>query len=882
MSRFPACLALAGLLGSLPSPSLPAQTTTLQAATSDRYGDPLPPGSVARLGTVRLRHRSPVGFVAFSPDGKALVSSTGDNSFLLWEIATGKRLHRIPGLLLGTSAAAFTPDGKTLVLLGEDRRVAVWDVATGKELRRLAAPSKNIQQAAVSPDGKTVALFDADQSLLLWDVAADKERHRLLGPADPKAGRPGFIPSALTFSADGKHLAAGGMQREGLLIRLWQVSGGRERPSRFVPTANFSYLVFSPDGKTLVVGNAQRGSVYLLDAATGVQIRRFAAVRTNGQPTASFSPDGKTLAVVNGVGVDLVDPATGQVLRRLPCPGQGFACLAFAPDGKTLAVGGADHIAHLWDLATGKEIRPPDGPRGPVAAIVYSPDGRTVASVGGDHTIRHWDPATGTELRCLRRVLNEKDAIELPPPLLAFHAGGTRLAAAWSDGVVHVWETATGRELARAGAPREGWRPLAFSPDGKALAGVGPDGLVRVFGVLGGRELRRFSGQPKGEQPAAPTAVRFAPDGRTLAASYSGQILAGLRGGTTPIPMSSPHGGTVRLWELTSGRARGQLSLGGNAGGGWIIDDGTAGTAFMGSLGQPTSVSALVFSPDSRTLAAVAGASVRLWNLEGNRELRRVESPFAGDAVAFSPDGRLLAVGAWAGFALLDVATGQELCQVRAHDGSITAVAFSPDGSQLISGASDTSALVWEVKRLLEAGRRQRAEPSPQRLEELWADLASADAPRAYRAVWSLAAAPGRSVPFLGTRLRAVPAVDGAKVARLLKELDHGRYAVRLQAARELEALGDLAEPALRAALEGKPSLERKRRVEPLLAKLEAPVTSPDPLRALRALEALERAGTAEARAVLARLAGGAPEARLTREARAALERLTRQGDSKP
>jgi WD40 repeat protein len=887
MSRFPAYLILAGLLNVLPLIPVAAQPAP------DQYGDPLPPGARARLGTVRFRHGGPVAFVAFSPDGKVVASSMGNGFFSLWEAATGRQLRRLPGQLQGVTSAAFSPDGKSVVLVANDGRVCLRDVATGKELRRLTTPATSRWQVALAPDGKTVALLDSDGSLRLWDVAADKERHRLLGPpAKGKGGQPGFVPGILVFSADGKQLALGGVQGQDVIIRVWDVFTGRERPALTGPPTltlpgNLSCLVFSPDGKTLVVGDAQQGRVTLLDAATGAKFQQLAAQANGQQVAAAFSPDGKLLAVVNGVGVDLVDPATGQTVRRLPCPGQGFACLAFSPDGKALAVGGADHIVHLWEVATGKEIRPPDGHQGAVTATASSPDGRIVATTGWDHTVRLWDAATGKERRRLSRPVKAEDQARLAPPLLAFLRGGRAVAAAWPDGVVYVWETATGKELLRGRVGKEGSRPVAFAPDGKALATLGPDGVVYVHDVLAGRQLRRFPGRSE-QAPGAGTrlAVAFGPDGRTLAIGYGAQ--GRIADGTSSTiyfstAMAPQSGGGVRLWELTSGRERGQFALENSAPMPLLIDSG--GTILnRRGLNVPVlnPVTLLALSPDGRTLAAVLGGTLRLWDLEGQRELRRLNSGYLGGGLAFSPDGRLLALGGSAGFQLWDVATGGELCRIGGHRGEVTSLAFSPDGKLLVSGASDTTALAWEVKHLLEEGRRQRVEPSPQRLEELWADLAHADAARAYRAVWALAAAPAQSVPFLGARLRAVPAVDGKKLARLVAELNHGRYAVRQQAVRDLEALGDVAEAALRAALEDGPTLELRRRVEPLLAKLEGPVTAPELLRALRAVEALERAGTAEARAVLARLAGGAPPARLTREAQDALKRLDQRRAAAP
>jgi hypothetical protein len=166
----------------------------------------------------------------------------------------------------------------------------------------------------------------------------------------------------------------------------------------------------------------------------------------------------------------------------------------------------------------------------------------------------------------------------------------------------------------------------------------------------------------------------------------------------------------------------------------------------------------------------------------------------------------------------------------------------------------------------------------PGDLRALWADLAGEDVPRARQALWALVGAPGEAVPFLKEHVRpADVAVDRRRLEKAARELDDDRFAVRKQATADLEKAGEVAEPVLRRVLEGKPAPEVRRRAEELLEEIAGRAYSPEWGRTQRALEVLELAGTPEAREVLEALTRGTPEARLTREAKAALARLERR-----
>jgi hypothetical protein len=240
------------------------------------------------------------------------------------------------------------------------------------------------------------------------------------------------------------------------------------------------------------------------------------------------------------------------------------------------------------------------------------------------------------------------------------------------------------------------------------------------------------------------------------------------------------------------------------------------------------------------------------------------------NSVAFSPDGRTLACAEDNNpVTLYEVGTGCVRRRLAGHEGSVTAVAFSPDGRLLVSAGEDLTALVWELVGQDAAGLTAE-------VGSLWEALAAPDPERAYRAVRSLAATPEKAVPFLASQLPPAPRAAGG-LERLVAALDSESFEVRQKAFRELEALDVVAESALRQALKRPVTPEQGRRLKELLETITAPVPSGERLRAIRALEVLELAGTAVARRVLESLAQGAPEARLTQGARAALQRLSRR-----
>jgi len=789
------------------------------ADRADLYGDPLPPYAVARMGTVRLRDSDRVTYVAFTPDCTAVVSGSGepfaDGTLRLWDAATGKELRRFVGHERGLGGLAICPDGKMLATTSEDGTARLWDLKTGKELHKLTVGRGPTFGVAFSPDGKLLATGDV--AVTLWDIKTGKQLHEL-------EDLPWKRIKCLAYNPDGKSLVSGDWDGT---IRFWDVSSGKitQRITGHVKAVHS--LAFSPDGSVLASAGADN-TLRQWKVSTGQELRLvMKKEKAWAGLCLALSPDGKIIAGAGGQEdglIHLFAADTGKELKHFEGQVGLIESLAFSSDGKTLVSGSDDSTVRLWDVATGKELLASLGSQSAVYTLALSPDATTLAVSSAWGSINCYDAATG---KLLRRLAGHPQQFVGP---LAFAPDGKTLFSAASGDAVRSWNVTTGENLHCLQLKKDNGYPSAFSPDRKTVAISGWEQPLRLLDVTTGKELRQF-GQWH--------AVAFSPDGKALAtANYEGDI---------------------RLWEVATGKELRRI---------------------RGSRSAPER---LAFSPDGRWLATGADdrdgySGVQLWSLATGEELHRLRGHKVRlGAIAFSPDSRTLATaGDDRTILLWEVSTGRQRAALTGHQGPVFALAFSRDGRRLASGSKDATALLWDLSGSPLEGQREPGKLAAKELEGLWADLAADDAAQAYRAVRALTAAPQQAVPFLRERVRPVPAVDPRRLARWLADLDSNDFSVREKASTGLRELSECAEPALHKSLQESPSAEVRQRVKDLLAAIQAEArTPPAPqVRTLRALEVLEQAATPEAKEALEHIGTGAPEARVTREAKASLRRL--------
>ena len=220
------------------------------AAPDDKVVKLIDAATHQEVGTL-VGHDQPVYLVAFSGDGKLLATLAPDGA-KCWDLATMRVTTVIPKCQ--SFCLAFSPDGRTLVTGGQGRIVELWDAVTGRRKAQLEPPGEHYEwtrAVTFSPDGKTLAVGGTHGHIALWDVDSVCLRAALRGETQ--------IVATLAFSPDGKTLASGTDQT----VKLWEVATGQER---ITFKRGASVLAFSPDGNTLGAGMGWQ--VLLLPALT--------------------------------------------------------------------------------------------------------------------------------------------------------------------------------------------------------------------------------------------------------------------------------------------------------------------------------------------------------------------------------------------------------------------------------------------------------------------------------------------------------------------------------------------------------------------------------------------------------------------------------------
>jgi WD40 repeat protein len=655
---FPSRLAALGLLVAVTAAADPPRT--------DLVGDPLPPGGVARIGSVRYRLAHSYHQVFLSPDGSTVIGNRDGQVVQLWDAATGKPVGDFQDPDLYEWSADLSPDGKLLALFGLDNRgkpapdttLRVYDLATRNPVWTsvIEEPNQNSRMVHFTPDGKR--LVTAAQDVRVWYATTGDELARV----------PGQV-YRLDVSADGTSIAF----TSGRNLYVWDGTAKSAPRKVFEASRTSSDAVrFAPDGKTVYQSDYGRGLAGF-DVATGKPAGDLAVGPVRW---AAFSPDGKLLAtgsVSTGgrlpreFGVTLWDATTGKLVRRLESGRAVAETGAWSRDGKRFAAISSGRL-WVWDVATGELLGPDSaGHESHISALAFAPD-RRLFTASDDGTVRAWDITTGKELLKLT-MTHWVRGMDVSPD-------GTLVAANALGDDFRVWDAKTGQQVFKllGHGPMGGLRRVRFSADEQTFLSLGDDGYLRsweaVTGKLKAEHRLRLRDAPADDEPSGRAAEDW---------MFNRALDLGRDGTTFAIAVRTD----LRVIAANTGKERMRLDAG------------------------PRAPDNLALSPDCKRLATLGfpqppagpgGAQVVVWDLEAGKPVVKFRTGRGSfrQVVAFTPDGKQVATDAASPPALQfwDAATGTAT-GVLDLPARPRAVAF--DGGKLVAVAlADGTVLVYD------------------------------------------------------------------------------------------------------------------------------------------------------------------------------------------
>lgn len=323
---------------------------------------------------------------AFSHDGKYLAVGTGSRHLVyIMDAATGEILRTLNGHTNYICSVAFSPDGKNLVSASDDKTIRIWHLeSSAYTVQKDFVTDDTLVSVIPSPDYKYIAgLFWWFDSVCIWDVTTGKTLNNY------------GLSSIPSFSSDGRYIAA---ISGDTAFRTYDVATG-ECLMVFKGYSDY-HIAFSPDNRYIVSGNSD-STIHIWDAATGECLK---SLNADYIYDLSYSPDGQQIASTspdsNGT-VRLWDAATGQCLLTIKNIGSFAFGPVFSSDGKKLLIHTLNYSILIYDAITGSLLQTLEGHTDRITDAAFSPDGNYVVSSSEDKTVRIWEISTG---HCLQKI----------------------------------------------------------------------------------------------------------------------------------------------------------------------------------------------------------------------------------------------------------------------------------------------------------------------------------------------------------------------------------------------------------------------------------------------------------------------------------------------
>lgn len=317
-----------------------------------------------------------------SPDGREIVTVSGDSTARVWSAASGARLHEL-NMSGAVTSASFSPEGSLILTASQNGDARLWNVATGCPLAFTLHHAQAIQSAVFSPDGKSILTASRDGTARVWDAETGK-------PLSPPLEHDNWVDLAI-FSPDGARIATASEDDK---VRIWDTSTWKLVAPPLVHQDTVNAIAFSPDGTRLITASEDR-TARVWDARTGRALTP-PILHDGAVTSAHFSPDGTKIVTSSdykaiGSTLDLSshgyaqvwDAATGEPVTPRLVAAKAVRSTQFSVDGSEVITASDDGTAQVWDVATGTPVTPSlAGSTGKLAGAAFSADGERLLTYG--------------------------------------------------------------------------------------------------------------------------------------------------------------------------------------------------------------------------------------------------------------------------------------------------------------------------------------------------------------------------------------------------------------------------------------------------------------------------------------------------------------------
>lgn len=366
------------------------------------------------------KHAAAVSGVVFARDNNYILSGGNDGKVRIWNVELGGQLNQLSGYGSAIISVAFSPDGLLVAAGTDDNAVHLWDTQTGDEVVTLRGHTAAILTVAFSPDGTRLASGSRDRTILLWDVEAALSMTDETGELYPCDRTPGY--RGLTIEAQAAHACH-------RVVELREMS------------SDVRSVAFSTDGWLLVSGGCasyegfvcQTGEIRLWDVNMPGELARMFQ-HSDWVESVAFSPDGAQVASSSrDQTIAIWDVEDGQLVTTLSGHEGWVESVAFSDDGFLLASGGGDEKVFIWDLDDPNVGgRPLVGHTEDITDVVFDPDGRLIVSTSLDDHVRVWDMRSGVLLSDLIGHIGDVNSV-------SFRQDGVIFATGGADGTIRLW-----------------------------------------------------------------------------------------------------------------------------------------------------------------------------------------------------------------------------------------------------------------------------------------------------------------------------------------------------------------------------------------------------------------------------------------------------------